>query len=278
MKNAMRVSYLDGLRGWAALIVCVYHTASLFGYKNATAPLSNFLIFIQNKYFNLIFDGNLSVRIFFILSGIVLSISFIKNPDLKKLAALLIKRIPRLSIPIFAMSLISHFLVKSGLMFNVAANEILGYYGLLPFHYKLDSTLFNVFESSFLLPFFSYANSSGEYANAAWANTMLYSNVLWTMPHEMIGSIFVAVALFLASFINKSKRIIAITIAFVGLIILAYQNALFAGTLICFLFGILLAYYLINRHKTWRPPPRGVGGNINCGGFDFLCFFYFFFF
>jgi peptidoglycan/LPS O-acetylase OafA/YrhL len=236
-KNTTRIHYLDGLRGWAALVVCLFHTAVAFGYNTNIPNPSNFLLTIRQQYFKLLFDGNLSVKIFFVLSGIVLSISFIKNPASQKLAALLIKRIPRLSIPIFAMSLISHFLIKANLMFNLKASKVLGYEGILSSYYNFDSSIFRVFASSILLPFFGRGNDSG-----IWATSMLYSGVLWTMPHEMVGSIFVAIALFLSSFINKNKRFTSIIILFIGLIILSYQNAYFAGTLTCFLFGILLAY------------------------------------
>ncbi|MDR2708875.1 MAG: acyltransferase, partial [Elusimicrobiota bacterium] len=232
LKNSTRIDYLDGLRGWAALVVCMGHTLSVF-YMNDFASI------IINGYFKLLVDGGMAVKIFFVLSGFVLSMSFIKNPEIKKLAALLIKRIPRLSIPIFAMALIVHFLMNSGLMFN----SIVGHWNG---HYKFDSTIFKVFESSFLLSFFGYATPE-------FVKGPMYSGTLWTMPYEMVGSIFVAIALLLASFINKNKRIISIIIVFVGLIFLSYQKALFAGTVTCFLFGILLAYYLVNMPKT--PPP-----------------------
>lgn len=238
-KNDFRVSYLDGLRGWAALVVCLYHTALAFSNSSVPNP-PKFLVMVQNGYLKPLLDGGLSVKIFFVLSGLALSISFIKNSDFRKLAALLIKRIPRLSIPIFAMSLITHFLMKSNLMFNLKAIDILGNNEWL-YWYNFNSSIFKVLGTSFLTPFFGGGSP--------------YSDALWTMPHEMVGSIFVAIVLFLAAFINKNKRIIPIIVLFMSLIVLSYKNAHFAGTLTCFLFGILLAYYLVWKNKDNKLPP-----------------------
>jgi peptidoglycan/LPS O-acetylase OafA/YrhL len=189
IKNSNRIKYLDGLRGWAALIVCMGHTALTFTYDVPEQP--QFLKTIQNGYFRILFDGGLSVKIFFILSGIVLSMAFIKSHNFTKLAALIIKRIPRLGIPIFAMALISHLLMKFGLMYNFRAIDVLEKNTWLSWCYNFDSSIFKVIGYTFLTTFFGSGNA--------------YSTALWTMPHEMLGSIFVVIVLLVASFINKKK-------------------------------------------------------------------------
>ncbi|MDR1106745.1 MAG: acyltransferase family protein, partial [Treponema sp.] len=189
IKNENRINYLDGLRGWSALIACMGHTALTFTYDVPNQP--RFLTNLQNGYFRLLLDGGLSVKIFFVLSGIVLSMAFIKKSDFTKLAAMIIKRIPRLGIPIFSMALISHFLMKSSLMFNFKAIDVLGKNTWLSWCYNFDSSLFKVIGYTFLSTFFGSGNP--------------YSTALWTMPHEMLGSIFVAVVLLIASYINRNK-------------------------------------------------------------------------
>ena len=70
-----RLEHLDGLRGWAALVVVIFHFRTNLGIPllahsgdpvaSASAWASAALFFLQ--------DGSLAVAIFFILSGIVLA-------------------------------------------------------------------------------------------------------------------------------------------------------------------------------------------------------------
>jgi peptidoglycan/LPS O-acetylase OafA/YrhL len=184
-----RVDYLDGLRGWGALFVCMGHTALTFTYDAPVQP--KVLNYIQNGFFRIIFDGGLAVKVFFVLSGLVLSLAFIKNRNTSKLAGLVIKRIPRLGIPIFVMALISHVLMKLRLMYNFKGIEVLGKNTWLSWRYNFDSSIFKVAGYTFLSTFFGGGNP--------------YSTALWTMPHEMLGSVFTAVILLLAYHINKRK-------------------------------------------------------------------------
>jgi peptidoglycan/LPS O-acetylase OafA/YrhL len=240
-----RINYLDGLRGWAALIVCMGHTALTFTYDVPKQP--QFLKNIQDGHFRILLDGGLSVKIFFVLSGAVLSMAFIKTHDFRKLSAIVIKRIPRLGIPIFAMALISHILMKIGLMYNFAAIEVLEKNTWLSWCYNFDSSIFKVVGYTFLSTFFGSGNA--------------YSTALWTMPHEMLGSIFVVIVLLAVAYINKKKVIIPLIILFAGLIVFAYMKgdrSAYSSTFICFLAGILLSYYIVFKNKNIPPPPSSI--------------------
>jgi peptidoglycan/LPS O-acetylase OafA/YrhL len=199
---------------------------------------------IQNGYFRILLDGGLSVKIFFVLSGIVLSMAFIKNQNFSKLAALVIKRIPRLGIPIFVMAIISHVLMRLGLMYNFRAIEILERNTWLSWCYNFDSSIFKVIGYTFLATFFGSGNP--------------YSTALWTMPHEMLGSIFVVMVLLIATFMNKKKAIMPLIILLAGLIVFSYQRgdrATYSSTFVCFLFGMLFSYYIIKKTKLSPLPP-----------------------
>jgi peptidoglycan/LPS O-acetylase OafA/YrhL len=227
---------LDGLRGWAALVVCMGHTALTFTYDAPNQP--EFLKYIQTGYFRIIFDGGLSVKIFFILSGIVLSMAFIKSHDSIKLASLVIKRIPRLAIPILAMAVISHIFMKTGLMYNNAAIQVLEKNTWLSWCYNFNTSLFKVVGYTFLPTFFGGGNP--------------YSTALWTMPHEMIGSIFLVVVLFVSQYINRKKIFIPLSFLSLGLVVFAYKagdRSAYSSTFICFLTGILFSYYINNKEK-----------------------------
>jgi peptidoglycan/LPS O-acetylase OafA/YrhL len=252
IQNANRINYLDGLRGWASLIVCMGHTALTFTYDVPKQP--QILKDIQNGHLRILFDGGLSVKIFFVLSGVVLSMAFIKNRDFTKLAALIIKRIPRLGIPIFVMALISHLLMKLGLMYNFRAIDVLEKNTWLSWCYNFNSSIFKVIGYTFLATFFGNGNP--------------YSTALWTMPHEMLGSIFVAIVLLVASYIKKNKIYIPLIVLFAGLIVFAYMRgdrSAYSSTFICFLSGILLSYYIVKKNTPPHSPRSAhIYNNTTC--------------
>jgi peptidoglycan/LPS O-acetylase OafA/YrhL len=70
----MKIKFLDGIRGYSALIVVIYH-ALLFTYYNNTITESLFL----DKLFSIIKLGYLSVGVFIILSGFCLAIPVVNN-------------------------------------------------------------------------------------------------------------------------------------------------------------------------------------------------------
>lgn len=97
MKNVERISALDGLRGYASLIVVIFHSTELFlnqrpeGYKLNdllvtslwTVPSSDFF----GRLFVAAFNGQTAVLIFFSISGAVL-IRSIKTRSLREWATL----------------------------------------------------------------------------------------------------------------------------------------------------------------------------------------------
>jgi len=95
--QTQREEYLDGLRGWAALSVALYHSGE-------TIPSNHFIfeplhpILLQSP-FGLFLDGGYAVQLFFILSGRVLAVSFIKRNSIAIVGALF-RRPIRLIVPV----------------------------------------------------------------------------------------------------------------------------------------------------------------------------------
>ena len=89
-----RYRFLDGLRGWAAVTVMLFHyyVEALPYSGSAASALARLLSF----------DGVAAVHAFFVISGFSLSAGYVKRRDGAILARLAISRYPRQAILIFA--------------------------------------------------------------------------------------------------------------------------------------------------------------------------------
>ncbi|RJG00374.1 acyltransferase family protein [Noviherbaspirillum sedimenti] len=173
-----RLFFLDGLRGWAALMVVLSHLLVFF--------VSHTSLTYQGWYWAFPTDGNLAVFIFFVLSGFALSIGYIQTSRMSLLTALCARRYLRLAIPILCASLFAYLLLAARLFYNIDAGKAIGnnwltnFYGFAPDLYEsLKFGLYDVF-------------MSGDAARS-------YNPILWTMPIELFGSfiVFAICALFL---------------------------------------------------------------------------------
>ena len=99
-----RLTYIDGLRGMSCLVVIFFH------FFNET--FKNDSVLFYNFFSRFIFDGQIAVAIFFILSGEALSASFIEKRDAASIFRPAIKRWPRLSIPVLFSSILVFFISK----------------------------------------------------------------------------------------------------------------------------------------------------------------------
>ncbi|WP_443147193.1 acyltransferase family protein [Paenibacillus sp. KACC 21273] len=77
-----KLKYLDGLRGLAALIVVISHFVVAFypslynGSIDSVHTQKSLELWISKSPFNLFYNGNFAVCVFFVLSGYVLSYKF----------------------------------------------------------------------------------------------------------------------------------------------------------------------------------------------------------
>lgn len=171
----MREKYLDGLRGWAALIVVVFHTTLMLKIESGLPFTPIYL------------DGAFSVFIFFALSGYVLSISFYRTGRRVDVVDLALRRYPRFVVPIFVVCAVALTLMNFGLMSNLEAAKVTGSDAWLGRFYNFHGSIPDLFLYSFgrvftgILPYNDY-NSS-----------------LWTMEVEMQGSIIIFAMLLIAN-------------------------------------------------------------------------------
>ena len=230
--QASRVDFLDGIRGWASVLVLFAHLIG--GVLAFSTPELDIRLFADQKgssfwgviygvLLRLLTDGHLAVLIFFVLSGYALSVSHF-NLQKNTLALAAASRYFRLMIPIFFTSLIAYGLLKVGLFFNLeAAATSPALSDWLGSFYKFDASIQNVVSFSLYDVFFKYQEEA------------TYNSSLWTMPVELIGSflVFGILAIFRRSNAIQWKIIALLTIALLD------SMPLYA----CFILGYFIAEF-----------------------------------
>src|ERR1051326_3491798 len=182
-----KISYLDGLRGIAALIVLFYHLTAAFypgiafnDPKGAHLP-HRFESWMALSPFNLFFSGELAVCVFFVLSGYVLSVGFFSRPNRMTAAASFAKRYARLELPILCGVLVGWLIIVLGLSANLWIVPITKSRWLSIFFHS-DPNLLHALRHAFV--------------NVFLYGTYEYDPVLWTMRVELLGSYLVYALLF----------------------------------------------------------------------------------
>lgn len=176
-----RIDYLDGVRGVACLMVFLQHFMWIFypaSIEGLSSPIQGkFDLFIIRTPFNLYCNGNFAVTIFFVLSGFVLSYPFFKNVRIEFIIASMIKRIPRLFVPILASILFSVALLHAHCFYNIQAYA----YTHSPWLMRA-SNIIPDWLAIFPIALHSLTVPQGD---------TVYNLVLWTMPIELYGSFLV---------------------------------------------------------------------------------------
>ncbi len=165
-------------------------------------------------------DGHLAVIIFFVISGLALSIKNL-NKENRKLELAASSRYFRLAIPVFFTSLIAYILFKLGLMFNSAVAAL----SESPVHwlggfYRFELTIFEVIKFSLRDVFLP---GGPDFVNP----------ILWTMNYELLRS-FVIYA-YLGIFRSAGK------VQWPIVIILTVMLFLSKPLLSCFFIGYMIA-------------------------------------
>jgi peptidoglycan/LPS O-acetylase OafA/YrhL len=222
-----RIDYFDGLRGWSAAAVVLHHIgAAMYGWTDFKD------LFLQNhlgKILYFLFDGPFAVYIFFVLSGFVLSLGYMKNKGLRHLTGLVIRRAPRLSIPVAVSTIIIFLMLKAGCMFNIeAANQGSKVNTWLIQHYNFVPAVTDMIKS---IP------------HVFLTGDVKYNIVLWTMRYEFFGSYYIVIFILGLHESNNFKKALVWVVSTVLLLGLEPRMA-------CFNFGILIAFVYSDKEYT----------------------------
>jgi peptidoglycan/LPS O-acetylase OafA/YrhL len=165
-----RVGALDGLRGWAALSVVIYHmTWELFGLRFPE---------FRTPLVSVIGNGSLAVAIFFCISGYVLTVNRWRRTAHLGLWPLLIKRYLRLTIPIAAAVLLVWALMAVDKTPAATAAAFVNRNNWLADFADFTPNLGRAIGFAFAGVYFTFDDRS-------------YGPFLWTMIVELWGSILI---------------------------------------------------------------------------------------
>lgn len=228
-----RQAHFDSLRGIAALIVVITHYFTAFypytifgaggGYQQHTS-LENFVFFPP---LGIIVSGQFAVCLFFILSGYVLSYSYLgESNQVRKILVSIIKRPIRLG----------------GLVwFSIIAGSLLWYFGLFANIPVADLTSSKPWFNHFWRGDFDFSKFLINLTTASFSRGDIYNPPLWTIKIELYGSmmVFLFVLLF-GQF--KFRLLISILLVFV------FYDSLYQG----FWVGLSIAE-IVKNHSYKRP-------------------------
>jgi peptidoglycan/LPS O-acetylase OafA/YrhL len=173
--------------------------------------------------FGFLVNGEFAVMLFFVLSGLVLTIQFYELKDTKSLIKQGYKRYLRLGIPVFATILVGYLFASSVMLYSAHMEQYFGgsYVGS---HWNIHANFFQAL----------YQGTVGVLLGAHEN----YNPVLWTMNIELLGSF--AVFAFAGLFGKLSTR----WFFYIGVILLMWQSYL-----VGFFVGAIIADLYVNRQK-----------------------------
>lgn len=182
-----KITYLDGLRGIAAVNVMIMHffvvLTPAMVYSNQTpSHFGNFESVFSSTPLGLIGAGNFSVCIFFVLSGFVLTQKYFRTAESSIIISGAVRRYLRLAVPVLGAVILS-FLLSSAGLFRYYAETVLVTSGNNPANYWMSYWTFT--------PDIIDAVKQALWESFFTGSDLYYNPVLWTMTIEFYGSMLV---------------------------------------------------------------------------------------
>ncbi|WP_183753573.1 acyltransferase family protein [Rhizobium sp. BK181] len=221
-----RVRFLDGLRGWGALVVVLYHVFCNGFPEND---------FFRNYLWRFVpMNGPFAVMVFFVVSGFALSIGFIQSRDFRQLGTIAATRYFRLALPILLACAVVHLAQVTGVL-QVPAERFPPWGNIVAFPASLE----HLSRFSFYDVFFNYSLSE------------TYIGPLWTMSFELVGSFVAIAAILFATLIRLRLLFLAVVAAY--FLAVGSMNFLFVA-------GVIVALLYQSGRLNGIPSSVGLGG------------------
>jgi peptidoglycan/LPS O-acetylase OafA/YrhL len=181
---APRYPELDGIRGFAAFAVLLFH----FGPE----AFGTALPMLRSPWLMPWINGHRAVQIFFVLSGDALASACMRPDRGRALAQLAVRRYVRLTVPIGLSALIVYGLMRAGLACHRDAAILVqsGWlWGFLNFEPSATGLAFYVLRDVY----------------TGFAAPQPYNGFLWTMAVELLGSYFVFLLCFALPYLQSPR-------------------------------------------------------------------------
>ncbi|WP_312740435.1 acyltransferase [Cedecea neteri] len=166
IKEKINLSYLDGLRGILCVLVLIEHCINFYKPDVRFTELAGAAGVIRRVIIstplNIIYNGDMAVYIFFVLSGFVLSLSFNRTRNHEVILSGVIKRYPRIMLPV-AGSMIFMYIIMG------LTDKFIGPAFGLHIPYVMEQLFYQI-------PF---------------THVALTNYPLWSMSYELYGSLLV---------------------------------------------------------------------------------------
>lgn len=234
------ILWLDGLRGIACILIFVHHSILAFfpsAYYGGNPESGKYSMdtLLAESPIGVVFNGNFWVCVFCVVSGLVLSLKVMKDRNRENLSKTVLKRYPRLALPMLIVSFLVYFMLKIGAFSNIEA-AIYTQSDWLAGYYREVVSLKKVFTCSLYGVWFLGDNT--------------FSTAFWMMSPLFMGSFFS----YLISIVTwNSNRYVYIVYA-VAIVFMIKQDSL----LLCFAIGSLLAYMYYREEKIMKNHISGL--------------------
>ncbi len=249
--NTARQTYLDSLRGLAALVVVSVHYAaafypySVFGPQHGYRPVSPVEAWFWNPPLGLATAGQFAVSLFFILSGYVLSYGFLGQPGNRiRVVSAIAKRPWRLGALAWSSVIVSAVLWHLQLYAN---HEVAG---LISGNHWFDSFWSGRADFGLLLY---------NLVVFPFASGKIYNTPLWTIQIELYGSIMVFA--FLLIFGDRRYRL-----AVAAAVAVWFHDSMYLG----FWLGLITADLVKHEHPALQTLSGRYAAALLWAGFLFL--------
>jgi len=205
--SGKKLEYLDGLRGVMCLVVVCHHFCCaifpvlIFGRmpdlesRNVTVAPKG-AIGVSKSPLAVLWAGTFAVVVFFVMSGHVVALRYLKTRATKDLVRSAVCRIPRMAIPVIAALVWNWVLAAASAYKNMEASEVSGSYWLRVFDssgVNAGSTFRTWGATSF---FFFFSGQGHEHARLEYEHFPGF--VIWTIPLEVRGSFLVYAVAFVS--------------------------------------------------------------------------------
>ena len=226
-----RRTFLDGIRGWASVVIIISHVMVAL---LSVEPKATFSIW------RLLTNADAALGTSFVLTGFVLSTRFFQTGQLEPFGELAIRRYLRLTIPIFLTCVLYYVVLVNGWMASLTTHTFAPDAWVKRF-YHFDATAGSLLRFAFLDV---YINSHSDFVAS-------YNSNLWIMPLELWGSIGIFLCLHL---LRKSRgKCSPVWVYAIAGILLAAFYAVAGISLFPFLAGVVFADCF---EKSWFQEMR----------------------